>query len=181
MGMSLCNTCGLDLDTGTRVDLEDDLAPTAPLRGPSMPIPMVVVGGLCLAGSVALAIVACVSWFGGQAGVQYFIPVAAFGGFAAVEFLRGKSVKLLLAALTLGAAIDLVGLIGLPIYNANSEATVVQTTDAIDDPEGIGERLLSINERLDTNKISLGITLLFLYAVVSIYLLSPQVNRYFKK
>lgn len=181
VGMSLCNTCGLDLDTGTRIDLDDDLAPPARSRSQSMPIPMAVVGGLSLTGSIALAIVAFVTWIGGKDGAQYFIPVAAFGGYAAYQFLRSKSVKLLLAALTLGAVIDLAGLIALPVYNANADATVVEASANGDDPDAIGERMLSVNERLDTNKLSIGITVLFLYAVVSIYLVSPQVNHHFRK
>ena len=36
-------------------------------------------------------------------------------------------------------------------------------------------------ERLDTATITNGITLLFLYAVVSIYLLSPQVRKHMRK
>jgi hypothetical protein len=178
--MSLCQTCGLDLDTGARVDLMDDLAPPPPPPAYGPPLPIAIIGGLCTALSVALAVAALVFSVRGQAGTIYFVPVAAFGAFAAIQFLRGKSVKLLLAALTLGALIDVAALIALPVYNANAETTVEKRTDVGDDPDAADEAIRPVAERLDTNSISIGITVLCLYAVLSVYLLSPQVNRYFK-
>ena len=36
-----------------------------------------------------------------------------------------------------------------------------------------------IAERIDQQKITLGLTVIFLYALLSIYLMSPPVKRYF--
>lgn len=181
VGMSICQTCGLDLDSGKHVSLDDDLSPPPPARPQGIPIPIAVVGGLSLAGSVVLTMAAIVKWSGGVAGAAYFIPVTLFGVFGAVQFLRAKTTKILLAALTLGAAIDLVAYVALPIYSAQVETTVIQSPDAVDNPEVEREMIRPIHERLDQNSITTGITLLFLYAAVSIYLLSPQVNRHFRK
>jgi hypothetical protein len=182
VGMSICQSCGLDLETGRRIGFEDeDLIAPPPPRSEGLPIPMAVVGGLCLTGSVALAVIAVFQWVNGVPGALYFAPVAVFGGYAAVQFLRAKSVKLLLAALTMGAVVDLVALIALPIYNANAETTVVHRSDVGEDPDAADEFIRPIAERLDTNSLSLGIALLFLYAVVSIYLLSPQVRKTISK
>jgi len=181
VGMSICQTCGLDLETGARVDLMDDLSPPAPPRNTSLPIAMTIVGGLSLAASVALAAFASLRWLNGMEGAQYFVPVAAFGAYAAVQFLRARSVKLLLVALTLGAVIDLVALIALPIANAQSETQVVQRTTATDDPDAADEVIRPLAERLDTNQITTGIALLVLYALVCVYLLSPQVQKQFRK
>ena len=103
VGMSLCQTCGLDLESGTRIDLIDDLAP------PPAPAARVCrcrsrsSAASAAPLSAALVVAAFLMWTKGISGTQYFIPVAAFGGYASVQFLRGKSVKLLLVALTLGA------------------------------------------------------------------------------
>lgn len=182
-GMSICQTCGLDLETGLRVGLDDDLGPPPPPPMPAMPIAMTIIGGLSLMGSIALAAFSTYEWlFNKVDGTQYFIPVAAFGIFAAVQFLRGKTPKMLLVALTLGAAIDLIALIGLPIYNAQVDTQVVQRAPGSDDPDAADEAIKPVAERLDTSKITTGIILLVIYALVCIYLLSPQVqNRYNRK
>lgn len=181
VGMSVCKTCGLDLESGTRVDLMDDLSPPPAPRNTSLPIAMTIVGGLSLAASVMMGAFASFRWLNGTAGAQYFIPVAAFGIYAAVQFLRARSIKLLLVALTLGAVIDLVALIALPIANAQAETQVVQRTTATDDPDAADELIRPLAERLDTNQITTGIALLVLYALVCVYLLSPQVQKQFRK
>jgi hypothetical protein len=180
VGMSLCQTCGLDLETGTRIALDDDLAPPPPPRA-SVPLPITIVGGVCCALSAALTVFALVRWQQGMPGAQFFIPVAGFGVYAAVQFLRGKSVKLLLAALTLGAVIDVFAFIAMPIYKAQIETTVVHRDTPIDDPDAEAEMIRPVTEQLDTQQLSTGITLLCFYALVSIYLLSPQVQRHFRK
>jgi predicted RNA-binding Zn-ribbon protein involved in translation (DUF1610 family) len=181
VGMSICKSCGLDLESGTRVDLADDLAPPPAPRSEGFPIAMTILGGLSFALSVALAVAALVVWRQGLSGAQYFIPVAAFGGYAAVQFLRGKSVKMLLAALTIGAVIDVAALVGVPIYNANAEATVVPRKEASDDPDAATEIIRPVSERLDMQRIKLGLALLTLYAATSVYLLSPTVQKHFRK
>jgi len=178
-GMSLCGTCGLDLETGSRVSLEDEFAPPPKPRHKPVPIPIAVLGGLCVIGSLALSLVAAAQWRRGTTGAEYFIPVALFGTFAAVQFLRGKTARLLMVALGIGAAVDLVALIALPVYTANADVSVVRRPDAVDDPDAADA--IIVGKPIDRDRLSLGITLLFLYAVVSVYLLSPQVHRHFRR
>jgi hypothetical protein len=175
VGMSLCSTCGLDLESGRRVDLLDDLAPPPPPPSHGPPIPVVLIGGLCLLGSIFLALFSGVKSLRGANGWGFFFPLCVFGGFAAVQFLRGKSAKLLLLALTLGAVVDVVGLIVMPVYYANMETKVQRKTSTDIDVED--EVFQPVTERLDMQAISAGITLLILYALVSVYLMSPAMNR----
>ena len=182
-GTSLCQNCGLDQDTGARVDLDDDLAPPPAPRSKPIPIASGVVGGLCLAGSAVAAVLALVQSRSGMDGAIYFVPVALFGAYASAQFLRGKTAKLLLAALALGAAIDVVGLIALPIYQANAETAVSQRSiDEVDnDPDAELQAIQSVKDRLDTRRITTGLVLLFGYAIVSIYLLTPQAQRHVRR
>ena len=41
--------------------------------------------------------------------------VSAFGIYACVQFIRGKSAKALLLALTFGSVVDVMGLVALPL------------------------------------------------------------------
>lgn len=182
VGMSICQKCGLDLESGARVDLTDDLSPPPPPPHPGLSIPMTVVGALCMAVSVSLAGFALFKWSAGQPGAIYFVPLALFGAAATLQFLRGKTAKLLLVALTLGAVMDLTFLIALPIYEANAKAAPIERTiRSDDDPEIDKEMIKPLAERLDTPTIFKGIALLFLYAGVSIYLISPGVQSRMRK
>jgi hypothetical protein len=180
VGMSLCQTCGLDLDTGARVSLMDDLAPPAPPRQEGIPAAIAIVGFLCLALSGGATLLALIKWLGGTTGAQYFIPVAGFGIYASIQFLRCKTAKILLVALTLGAAIDLAGLVGLPIYNAMNEVTVEQRPASSEDPEAPTEVIRPPAERLNLDQLWMGIAVLLVYAAMSIYILSPTVQRHFR-
>lgn len=177
VGMSICPTCGLDLETGALVGLEDEFAPVARSRPGGPPLGVVIVGGLCLLGSIALGTILTAEWLRGYEGAQYLALVCAFAIFASVHFLRGKSVRLLLVALTLGAAISVVAFIALPIYHANATPKFVPRTELIDPDDQI-VAIQPIVERLDTQRISLGVVALVLYAGVSIYLMSPAVRRH---
>jgi len=179
IGMSICSKCGLDLESGARVSLDDDLVPPPP-PAPTMPIPVGVIGGVCLLGSVIFSIATVSLWLRGSDGFQYFVPVSFFAVFAAVQFLRRKSIKLLLIALTFGLAIDIVALIAMPIYYANVATAPVPRTELSDDLAQADIAIPSVVERLDTQSLTLGIVLIFVYAAVAVYLLSPQVRRYFR-
>lgn len=181
IGMSLCQTCGTDLETGARVDLLSDLAPQPIRRVESLPIALTVVGGICASLSGALALAALVGWLNGQAGLQYFIPIALFGVHASVQLLRRRSTKLLLIALTLGALIDFAGLIALPIYDAQARTAMIARTEGFEDPDVEIEYIKPLAERIDQQRITSGIAVLLAYAVISIYLLSPSVQRQFRK
>jgi hypothetical protein len=179
-GMSLCSSCGLDLESGTRVCLDDDLAPPPPPRATGPPLPIAIVGGICLLGSAVASLLSISRWIMWHEGEwKWFVPLGLFGIFASVHFLRGKSAKLLLFALTLAMAINVVALIALPVYYANMEATVTQSATT-DDPNGEDEVIHPITERLDTDRLSLGIAVLIGYAGLAAYLCSPSVRRYFR-
>ena len=177
-GTSLCHGCGLDLDTGTRIDLDYDLVQAPPPPDESIPIDIAAVGGTCLLAGAALGIFALTQWKEWLDGMEFLALVCAFAVYAAVMLLRLKTMKLLLVALTLGALIDVVALICLPAYNAYADRDPQQQQISMDDPDKEDIVIPSVVERIDTNKITWGIALLCIYAALSVYLLSPRVRRY---
>jgi hypothetical protein len=179
VGMSLCSSCGLDLETGTRVVLDDDMAPVAAPRGPSLPLAVSILGGISFLGSLVLTIVTVSLWLRGFEGYQYFAPICIFGVYAAVQFLRRKSVRLLLMALTFGVAIDVVALVAMPIYRANAETAPIERTIGSEPAAGSELVIPSVVEKLDTQSLTWGIGLIVVYASVAIYLTSPAVRRHF--
>ncbi len=178
--MSICAACGLDLDTGHRVGLDDELMPEAPVRQSGPPVHAVAVGGTFLLGSAILAVASTVQWLRGEPGWMYFVPVCLFAVFASVQFLRGKSARLLLVALTLGAMIDVVALIALPVVYANMETTVLENPTA-EDPEAAPVQIVSVVDRLDSQKLTTGVVILLVYAAVATYLLSPPIRRVYAR
>ena len=175
VGMSLCATCGLDLDSGrfvAPVDRADELlSDRRPMSRRGMPIGVGIVGGLAAAGSLVLIVVALVRWLGGLPGAGFLAPLGAFGVHAAIRFLRGRSIKTLMLALTLGAMLDLAVLIAMPIVAANVETAVVEVEPTV-------EVIQPITERIDAGRIGLGIGGLVLYAATSFYLLSPAARHH---
>jgi len=119
-------------------------------------------------------------WVRGFEGFQYFFPICLFGAFASVQFLRQRTVKLLLVALTFGVAIDIVALIAMPIYRANADTAASVQTVAPVDPDKADLVIPSVVEKLDTQSLTLGISLLVVYAGAAIFLLSPPVQRHFR-
>jgi hypothetical protein len=181
-GMSLCSRCGLDLDTGVRVDLEEDLAPPPEPRAPALPLSVSIIGGITFLGSLVFAAVSAALWLQGHAGYQYFVPIGLFGVYAAVQCLRQKSVRLLLMALSFGVAIDIVALIAMPIYRAHTEASAIEQPlgAEIQLPEGAEQVIPSVVDKLDTQSLTIGIGLILVYAAVAFYLLTPRVQRHFR-
>jgi hypothetical protein len=176
-GMSLCSKCGLDLESGTRIDLDDDLMPQVAPKKPSAPLAVMVIAILCLVGSAVLTLLSFGFWLSGKDGWQYFIPVWLFGVFASVHLLRGHSAKFLIMALTLAAVCDVFGLIAVPVFEANAEARIVERR-----PTDPGDEDVAIEpawKRLDTQRMGLGIGLLLVYAGVCFYLISPNVRRHY--
>jgi len=179
-GMSLCNSCGLNLETGQRIDLDEDLIPPPMIRAVGTPMGVSIIGGLGFLGSIILAVITLVQALRAEAGTGFFLLllVCIFGIYASVQFLRGKSVKLMLIALSLGALINIAAMIALPIFEANNATTIVHNEVAPDsDDEGFV--IQSVTERLDMQRITLGILGLVTYAAVSVYLTSPPVRRHF--
>jgi hypothetical protein len=184
VGMSICSACGLDLETGMRVGLDEDLAPPPPPPSSGPPLSIAIVGGICLMGSIAATVVPMARWVvWHEDGWQWFIPVGAFAIFSAVHFLRGKSAKLLLVALTLGVLIDVLALIALPVYQANAEARVTEVATSNDDPNSAGQIIQSPAELLRDHQqeITTGILVLIAYAGLATFLCSPPVNRFIKQ
>jgi len=178
--MSICATCGLDLESGTRVQIDDDdLLPETRPRVAAAPLPVTVIAFVSLLGSVILAGYSLIQWYNAVPGWMYFVPVCLFGAFSAVHLLRGHTAKLLLVALTLGAVVDVVALIAMPIFQANEAARIVPNTAGATDPDAADVVIEPITEHLDTQRLSLGVSILLLYAAVSAYLSSPSVRRHF--
>ena len=134
---------------------------------------------MCVALSVALTFAAILASAQGNAGIRYFIPVAAFGIYASTQFLRQRNAKLLLIALTLGAVIDLTWLVAMPIWDANSQAKVEDRVNIEDDPDVDDIKIQSVEERLDLGKVEGGLAILGLYAALSILIISPVVQKHF--
>ncbi|OJW19827.1 MAG: hypothetical protein BGO49_14000 [Planctomycetales bacterium 71-10] len=189
-GMSICQSCGTDQDSGMMVGLDDDLTPPPPPRPTGIPLHIAIPGMFCgLAGGV-LAILSLVQSARVEDGVYRYGwlmlgVVAGYGVYGAVQFLRGKSVKVLILALTLGAIVNVIALIGLPIFEANfadSADVVVRNTSAAEDPDA-GElsdyEYKPLVDRLDQQRIQLGVAFLVGYALFAAYLNSPPVKKYF--
>ncbi len=189
VGMSLCGTCGLDLDTGQRVaplDVFDDEMPEAP-RAETPPLGVLFVGSLASLVNLLLGVASLVAYFKGEGvGFLCLMVIWAFGIFAAVQFLRIKSIRPLFLALGLGAAIGLVYLIALPIWEANqvTDAAGVNLGDAgppADPLDPDGPRIRNLAEEIDLPRIYWGIFVLLAYAGISFYLNTPSIKRQFHR
>jgi hypothetical protein len=185
-GMSICSVCGTDQESGLRVGLEDDLAPQAPPPPPGAPAHVSITGILVIAGSLVLMILAIINSTRAETSIELLSwlalgMVSGFGIYAAIQFIRGKSVRLLLVALTLGAIVDVMTLIALPILQPfmQDQENIVNSIapESADDADAdVGIR--PFEDRIDLTRIMIGIGLILVYALVSIYLISPSVRRY---
>jgi hypothetical protein len=184
-GMSLCQNCGLDLDTGQRVreepeDEEEEVWDVAmPGRGDGgTPFGVIAVGGVSLLVSVVLFVLTLVHLGSGLGGMSLAI-VCLFGAFASFQFLTGHSAGPLLVALILGGLIDVVGWIAMPVITANMQVPSVAEVDA--EPPGTEPAIPSLRKRLDTSAITLGVVLLVLDTAALIYLSTAGVRRHFRE
>jgi hypothetical protein len=140
-----------------------------------MPLHVSITGFLCGLAAVILLVVALVQSVRGEAGISHYgwlclAAVSGVGIFGAVRFLNGRSPKYLMLALTLGVLVDLTFLIGVPIYQANFASF---GDDNIE--------IKPIAERLDMERITLGFIVILLYALLSVYMMSPSVKRFFAR
>jgi hypothetical protein len=180
-GMSICGTCGLDLETGVRIDLADTLdAAPGPMRPTGPPMGIWIVGLISMAVSAIFAIISLLHWIKGESGYVFLLLVCGFGAYAGVQFLRLKSVKLLLIALTLGVFVDVVVLIALPIYNASVQIDIMQRNVDPNLPDDSDIAIGNIADHLDANQLTAGIAILMSYAALAVYLNSPAVRRYYR-
>lgn len=181
-GMSLCENCGLDQDTGERYEVEEpiDEAPV-PMSVPGPPASVLVIGLVVLVIGLCLAVLSLFQLEG--LGRLCLTLVCLFGAFAGFQFLRGKAPKLMIVALLLAAGVDLVVLIVLPVVLG--EETVVTAPGDGDAPDGsttavqIVEK--PVTERIDMTKLTLGVAIFVIDAVLLLAASSPGVRRYFER
>jgi hypothetical protein len=184
-GMSICSSCGTDQETGLRVGLEDDLAPPPPAAPEGPPFHIAMIGGLCGTAGLICLLMAIIQSTRGESSVEHFAwlalaVVSGFGLYASVQFIRGKSARLLILALTLGVVADVLSLVALPIGQAMLEDTDKILSDVKPrDLDDTNKAIKPFEERIDAQKITLGIALVLVYAMISLYLISPPVKRYF--
>jgi len=183
-GMSLCPTCGTDQETGVRVGLEDDLAPPPPPRVQGPPLHVAVVGGLCGTAGLILTLLGVINSTRSESSLQNYAwlvlaLVSGFGIYACVQFIRGKSVKLLMLALALGVAVDVIGLIAFPIVNAMVvDPDQIKSEVKPSDLEDSNIEIRPFDKRIDWDRIKLGVTFILIYSALSLYLMSPPVKKY---
>jgi phage FluMu protein Com len=183
-GMSICQTCGTDQETGMRVGLEDDLAPPPPMRPQGPPLHIAVVGGLVGTGGIILALLGVIQSTRGSSDLDRYAWlvvafVSAFGIFAAVQLIRGKSAKQLMLATTLGVVLNLLGLVAYPVLAPLIEGPAVDTNVKVEDTDDhAGIVIKPFEDRIDSQRIKVGVGFVLLYAVLSMYLISPPVKKY---
>jgi hypothetical protein len=184
--MSLCSQCGLDLESGKRIDVMDIIEEVPlPPRPSGPPLGVAIVGVTTLLAAAILAVASLLNYSRGR-GEDYswgFILlglICVFGVYAAVQFLRGKSAKLLMVALLLAAPVDVVAMIVLPLFQAGQGPVEIQETAQGDDEEDV-PKIAPITQRLDQQQLTWGIVILLVDAAVLIYLFTPQARRYFER
>ena len=183
-GMSICTTCGTDQETGMRVGLADDLAPPPPPPPSGPPVHVSISGGLCITGSLILLVLAVIQSTKAVSSLELFSwlalgLVSGFAIYAAVQFIRGKSAKQLIVALTLGVIVDVLGLVALPLmqpFMAEPDSIVSQIVPK--DEDEVNQVIRPWEERIDLKRIMIGIGLILVYAAFSLYLISPPVKKF---
>lgn len=174
------------------VGLEDDLTPPPPSRPTGTPLHIAIPGMFCALAGGVMAILSLVQSARVEESVYRYgwlmlAVVAGYGVYGAVQFLRGKSVKVMILALTLGAIVNVIALIALPIFEANFADTadiVVRSTATTDNPDPDASELSDYEyrplvDRLDQQRIKLGVAFLIGYALFAAYLNSPPVKKFF--
>jgi LSD1 subclass zinc finger protein len=189
-GMSLCDRCGLDLDTGERHTFEEEEAavgfdePPAEFAPEGPPTSIVLIGIMSLAASAVLAVLS-LTMVEQLVGKLSFGLVCGFGLYASIQFLRGRSFKLLLIAMMLGGVVNVIGLVILPIVAANEEPAVVPGAPdpgpELDDVPQVKIKNMAEDPEL-TRKLGWGIGLLLLDAAAFVYLATASsVHRHFHR
>ncbi|MDB5352925.1 MAG: hypothetical protein JWN86_4172 [Planctomycetota bacterium] len=194
--MSLCDRCGLDLDTGQQYAVEEVLDDGPPIEiDPGPPASVIVIGLTTLIASLLLCGLTIFQLEG--LGRICLVPVCLFGVLGATQFLQGRSMKPLVVALMIGGAVDILTLIVLPIIQADEMVEVAppmadgaetvtapparpESEDA-EQGDGASKPITKhLSDRIDYTKITLGIVVLLLDAAMLIALSAPGVNRHFE-
>ncbi len=184
-GMSICPTCGTDQETGMRVGLEDDFAPAAPPRPGGPPLHVAIIGGICGTAGIILALTSVIQSTRGTSSVEHYFwlslaILSVFGIYACVQFIRGRSARPLMLALGLGVAFNLVGLVAYPLIEPmlRDPDQVIKHDIKPEDPGDAAILILPFEERINSERIATGVGILILYAVLSLYLISPPVKKF---
>ena len=183
-GTSICMTCGTDQETGQRVGLEDDLIAPPPPRPSGPPLHIAIIGGLCATAGIILMLAGAIKSIQGKSNAENYAwlgmaLVSVLGILGCVQLIRGKTTRLLLLALTLGAGLDVLGLVAAPLVMpmlADQDQIVSDVKPKDLDESGV--EIKPFEERINTQKIELGIVVIVIYAALSLYLMSPSVKRY---
>jgi hypothetical protein len=180
-GMSTCISCGLDQETGQRVGWDDDLVPAPPPRPAGPPFHVAIIGGLAAAGALILLLLCLTQSVKAVDWRQYvWVALALIAGFAiyaAVDFIRGRSTKFMMVALTLGIMGALVGLIVEPIVSGwLNESSVVEVKST--DLDVVNVAIAPPESQLDTSRITFGVGLIVIFSVLYVYLMSSPVKKY---
>jgi hypothetical protein len=187
-GMSICPRCHLDLETGLR-DESFDLLEEAPAPPPPpTPFGVLIVGFISGLVGVGLAIASLALYvtqpeLPHRWGFLLLAAVSAFGVFAAVRLIRNRSARFLIAALLLGGLINVVALIVMPFVVASTAPVdpflVAPPPGDSPPPDAVlVPRIVPLTERIAWEQVNLGLAILAVTVIVSIYLTSPEVRRY---
>jgi hypothetical protein len=181
--MSTSLSSGVHQEDGLRFRLGDDLIAPQPATG--APLHIAVIGSLLGALALILLVMSLIRSVVGADGSQNhgwlcLAAVSGFGIYACVEFIRGKSVKLLMLALALVAAVDVIGLIAYPLVQPmlQDQGQIVKEVKPQDLDES-DKQIRPFEERMNIQGIELGVGFLLICAVLSLYLRSPPVQKYF--
>jgi hypothetical protein len=184
-GMSTCISCGLDQETGIRTGFDvEDLLPSGPPPSQGPPIHVAVVGGLCAAAGLILVLVGVILSVRGnsdwrQYGWLFLAFVSAYGIYSAVEFIRGRTAKLLIVSVMLGIIVDLMALVALPIVEVIlDDPQHIISTETKPEWDDSSVQFKPPEERIDTRRILYGIGVIVSFVFLYLYLMSPPVKRY---
>jgi ribosomal protein S27E len=174
-GMSLCTDCGLDLDSGQKVDLEDFAEDIPePMVRATTPFPVVLIGTFTMLAAAVSLIVGLVALEGlGRISVAILCAFAMYGGY---QFLRGKSTKPLITALILAGLLDVIGLIAMPIIRESVSITPEIRYNELGEEVSILPRL---EDRIDRRAITWGIILLLIDAGLVFFLSTTTFQVYY--
>ena len=185
LGMSTCISCGLDQETGIKVGFDDDdLIPAGPPRAQGPPIHVAIIGGLCAAAGLIFTLYGVTRSVQGNADWRQYgwlalALVAAYGIYTSIEFIRGRTARLLMVAITLGIGADLMILVATPIVEvilADHKQVAKPVANA--NVNDFDVSIIPPEDRLDMQRIMYGISITVIFAVLYVYLMSPPVKRY---
>ena len=184
-GMSICMTCGTDQETGLRVGLEDDLIPPPPPRPQGPPLHVAIIGGLCGTAGIILMLPGAIQSTQGTI-QRRKLCVARPGPGLRLRHLRLRSVHPGQVRQGAHARADARRRASTcsawSLFRSSSPCSKIRSRSSADvKPKDLDESDVEIKpfeERIDTQRIELGVVFIVIYAVLSLYLMSPPVKKY---